>query len=87
VAFLPALCSSERHHSADLLVSEILDNGQLSEVKMVRDLDFDLGSGQGHINIHSTCRSTCRPNHVPVALHSTEIWPFEFRQMSILDEV
>ena len=36
---------------------------------------------------YSTCRSTCRPNHVTVALHSTEIWPFEFRQISILDEV
>ena len=55
--------------------------GQLSEVQMVRDLD--LGSGQGHINIHSTCR----PNHVTVALRSTEIWPFECRQISILDEV
>ena len=52
--------------------------GQLSEVQMVRDLDLDLGLGQGHINIHSTCRTTCRPNHVTVALHSTEIWPFEF---------
>ena len=58
--------------------------GQLSEVQIVRDLD--LGSGLGHINIHSTCRSTGRPNHVTVALHSTEIWPFEFRQISILDE-
>ena len=59
--------------------------GQLSEVQMV--IDLDLGSGQGHINIHSTCRTTCRPNHVTVALGSTEIWPFEFRQISILDEV
>jgi len=48
---------------------------------------LDLGSGQGHINIHSTCRTTCRSNHVTVALRSTEIWPFEFRQISILDEV
>jgi len=61
--------------------------GQLSEVQMVRDPDLDHGSGQGHINIYSTCRPTCRPNHVTVALHSTEIWPFEFRQISILDEV
>ena len=59
--------------------------GQLSEDQMVRDLD--LGSGQGHINIHSTCRTTCRPNHVTVALRSTEIWPFEFRQISIWDKV
>ena len=61
--------------------------GQLSEVQMVHDLDLDLGSGQGHINIHSTCRTTCGSNHVTVALRSTEIWPFEFRQISILDEV
>ena len=54
---------------------------------MVRDLDLDLGSDQGHDNIHSTCRTTCRPNHVTVALRSTEIWPFECLQISILDEV
>ena len=59
--------------------------GQLSEVEMVRDLD--LGSGQGHGNIQSRCRTTRRPNHVTVALRSTEIWPFECRQISILDEV
>jgi len=59
--------------------------GQLSEVEMVRDLD--LGSGQGHGNIQSRCRTTRRPNHVTVALRSTEIWPFECRQLSTLDEV
>ena len=72
---------------AEEIYVEMYICGQLSDVQMVRDLDLDLGSGQGHINIHSTCRSTCRPNHVTVALHSTEIWPFEFRQISILDEV
>ena len=72
---------------AEEIYLEMYVYGQLSEVQMVRDLDLDLGSGQGHINIHSTYRSTCRPNHVTVALHSTEIWPFEFRQISILDEV
>ena len=72
---------------AEEIYVEMYISGQLSEVQMVRDLDLDLGSGQGHINIHSTCRSTCRPNHVTVALHSTEILPFEFRQISILDEV
>ena len=61
--------------------------GQLSEVQMVRDVDLDLGSGQGHISIHSTCMTTCRPNHMTVALRSTEIWPFECCQISILDEV
>ena len=72
---------------AEEIYVEMYIYGQLSEVQMVRDLDLDLGSGQGRINIHSTCGTTCRPNHVTVALRSTEIWPFEFRQISILDEV
>jgi len=33
---------------------EMCSDGQLSEVQMLRDVDLDLGSGQGHINIHST---------------------------------
>jgi len=45
---------------------EMCSYGQLSEVQMLRDLDLDLGSGQGHINIHSTCRTTCVLNHVTV---------------------
>ena len=61
--------------------------GQLSEVQMVRDLDLDLGSGQGHVNIHSTCRTTCMLNNVTVVSRTTEIWPFEFRQILILDQV
>jgi len=61
--------------------------GQLSEVQMLGDLDLDLGSGQGHINVHSTCRTTSLPNHVAVASCSTEIWPFEFLEISALDEV
>ena len=60
---------------------------ELSEVQMVRDLDIDLRSGQGHVNINSTCRATCTPNHVTVALRSTEIWPFEFREISTFGEV
>jgi len=61
--------------------------GQLLEVQMVRDLDLDPGSGQGHVNIHSTRRATSTANHVTVVLPTTEIWSFEFRQISILDEV
>jgi len=30
---------------------ETCSYGQLSEVQMVRNLDLDLGSGQGHVNI------------------------------------
>ena len=58
---------------AEEIYLEMYIYGQLLEVQMVRDLDLDVGSGQGHINIHSTCRTTCRPNHVTVALRSTEI--------------
>ena len=66
---------------------EMCSYGQLSEVEMLRDLDLDLGSGQGHVNIHSTYSTTCMLNHVTVVSRTTEIWPFEFRQILILDEV
>jgi len=59
--------------------------GQLPEVQMLRDLD--IGRGQGHINIHSTCRTSSQPNHVTVASRIIEIWPFEFREMSTLEEI
>jgi len=66
---------------------EMCSYGQFSEVQMLRDLDLDLGSGQGHIDIQSTCRTNSLPNDVTVASGSTEIWPFEFREISTLDEV
>jgi len=66
---------------------EMCSYGQLSEVQMVCDLDLDLASDQGHVNIYSTCRTTCASNHVTVASRTTEIWPFEFRQISTMDEV
>jgi len=69
--------SFELHVKVAEIYVEMYIYGQLSEVQMVRDLD--LGPGQGHINIHITCRTTCRPNHVIVPLRSTEIWPFECR--------
>jgi len=78
--------SFELHEKvAEEIDLEMCSYGQLSEVQMFRDLD--LGSGQGHVNIHSTCRTTCTPNHVTVALRSTEIWPFEFREISTFGEV
>jgi len=40
---------------------------QLSEIQLLRDLDFDLGSGQVHINIHSTRKTSIVPNRVIVA--------------------
>jgi len=66
---------------------EMCTYGQLSEVQMLRDLDVDLWSGQGHVNIQSTCRTTSTLNHVTVLSRTTEIWPFEFRQILIFDEV
>jgi len=50
---------------------EVCSYGQLSEVQMVRDLD--LGWGQGHISIHSMCRTTSVPKDVTVASRTTEI--------------
>ena len=72
---------------AEEIYVEMYIYGQLSEVQMVRDLDLDLGSGQGHVNIHSMCRTTCMLNYVTVVSRTTEIWPFEFRQILILDKV
>jgi len=70
---------------AEEIYVEMYIYGQLSEVQMVHDLD--LGSGQGHINIHSTCRTTSMPKHVTVASRTTEIHPFEFREISTNGEV
>jgi len=49
---------------------------------MLRDLDLDLGSGQGHISWQNTCSTTSVPNRLTVALRSIEIWPFECREIS-----
>jgi len=84
----PSTISFELHVKvAEEIDVEICSYGQLSEVQMVRDLDVNLGSGQGHINIHSTCRTTSTPNHVTVASRSTEIWPFECFEISTFNEV
>jgi len=66
---------------------EMCSYGQLSEVRMLPDLDLDLGSGQGHVNIHSVRRTTYLLNHMTILSRTTEIWPFEFRQILISDEV
>ena len=81
----PSTISFELHaEMAEEIDLDMCSYGQLSEVQMLRDLDLDLGSGQGHVNIHSTCRTTCLLNHVTVVSRTTEIWPFEFRQILIL---
>ena len=66
---------------------EMCSYGQLSEIQMLCDLDLDLGSSQGHINMHSTCRTTSLPNHVAIASRTNEIWPFEFREIWTFGEV
>jgi len=82
----PPTISFELHaEMAEEIDLEMCSYGQLSEVQMLRDLD--LGSGQGHVNIHITCRTTSVLNHVTVVSRITEIWPFEFRQISTLDKV
>jgi len=70
---------------AEEIYLEMCIYGQLSEVQMVRDLD--LASGQGHINIHSTCRTTSTSKHVTAASRSTEMWPFEFHEIWTQGEV
>jgi len=64
---------------------EMCSYGQFSEVQMLHHLDHDLGSGQGHISIHSTCRTTSVPNHVTGQM--AKIWPFEFREISTYGKV
>jgi len=61
--------------------------GQLSEVQMLRDLDLDLGSDHGHTNVDSTSSTISLPNRVTVAWRSTEMWPFEFREICTQGEV
>jgi len=36
--------------------------------------------------MHNTCRTTSMPNHLSVASRITEIWPFEFREISTFRE-
>ena len=55
------------------------------------DLDLDLGSGQlghSHITMHNTCRTTSMLDHVTVAScnRPTEMWPFDFREISTFGE-
>ena len=84
----PPIISFKLHaEMAEEIDLEMCSYGRLSEVQMLRDLDLDLGSGQGHVNIHSTCRTTSMPSDVTVALCSTEIWPFGFREISTFGEI
>jgi len=49
--YQPSVLTELRAKVAEEMAVEMCSYGQLSEVQMLHDLDFDLGSGQGHINI------------------------------------
>ena len=67
-----SIISFELHTKlAEEIHLEMCSYGKLSKVQMLSDLD--LGSGQGHVNIHSMCRTTSVPKHVTVASRTTEI--------------
>ena len=85
ILWLQTISFELRAKVAEEIDLEMCSYGQLSEVQMLHDLDLDLG--QSHFNIHSTCRSSHLPNHVTVASCTTEIWPFEFREISTFGEV
>ena len=86
----PTLWPSTISFELDVKMAEEIDlemctYGQLSEVQMLSDLD--LGSGQSHINVHSASRTISLPNHVTVASRTTQIWPFECREILTFGEV
>ena len=49
--------------------------------------DLDLGWGKGHSYQHTQYMWDYEPSHVTAASHSTEIWPFEFREILTIGEV
>ena len=59
---------------------------QFSELQ-VTDLDLDLRSGEGHISMRNTYRTTSVPEHVTIASSSMEIWLFEIRIILTFREV
>jgi len=64
-----ATISFELHAKvAEEIDLEMCSYGQLSDVQTVRDLDLDLGWGQRHITIYSTCRNTSLQSHVAVVV-------------------
>jgi len=60
---------------------------QFSEFQKVSDLDVDLGSGEGHVSVRNTYRTTSLPDHVTVASSSMEIRSFEIRVIWTFCEV
>jgi len=60
---------------------------QFSKLQKPRVFDLDFGSGQGHISIHNTCRTTSIHKRVALSSSNAEIWPFEIHVMSTFREV
>jgi len=58
---------------------------QFAEIQQVSDVH--LGSGQGHISMRNTYRTTSLPDRVTLASSSMEIWPFEICVISTFREV
>jgi len=85
ILWLPTISFELHAEMAEETDLEMCSYVQLSKVQMLSDLD--LGSGQGHVNIHNTYGTTCMLNDVTVVSRTTEIWPFEFCQILILDDV
>jgi len=70
------------------MVQEIdLKSAILAIFRTWKPRDLDLGSGQGHMNMHNMCRTTSLPNYLTVASCTTEIWRFEFHEISTFCEV
>jgi len=51
------------------------------------DPDLDRGSGQGHISMHSTYRTTSILDHVTLASSNTKMWAFESHVISTFHKV
>jgi len=65
---LPTISFELQAKMAEEIDVEMCNYWQFLELQMLHDFDLDLGSGQGHINIHSKCRTTSVPNHVTLAM-------------------
>ena len=50
-------------------------------------LTLDRDKVTSAFSMHSTCSTTSMPNHLSVASRTTEIWPFEFCEISTFREV
>jgi len=72
---------------ADEIDLEMCSYGQLSELQMVRDLDLDLDGVKVTPTYTLRVAHSRLPNRVTVASRTTEIWQFEYREITTLDEV